>query len=421
MVSQKQEEVLAKQPIGCLVGLMRENPIPVGYLWFDSGRHWFTYLPEYLAADNPAPLHPVDLPLEHGLFMSRGEWFDGPLAIFSRCLPGVGSQKVITALSRDAYPQFTEDAFNSPVGQLAFASLMSGKEGVNGLFFSPGEWPDETILDAERHAWDHHSFVIPHDSRKRLIDAGVPEWVAAKPHQIRCVPNDGIGIKIKGREGYALVGLNDAQQQAHRVESAYLKVAKSCGIKVANFCLLFADQATLFWRDVRQGVRASLQGAGPEDIAQKATDLVMCHNIDLVEVFRRLCFVILSGFCGQAYGDMMLIDLPSDHHPQELLESTWQLAPVNGLTIAQTEVVESNAMERCAHLGRILGISDELSERVLQEVTSVLSGWRGIARNEGLSNEEAEQFKPRILFTDGNENTVAKPFRQRRKERVLVS
>ena len=418
-MSSQNKRALAEQPIGCLVGIMRNTPRPVGYLWRDAGRHWFAYLPEYLASDDAIPLHPVDLPLEHDIFSSATAGFDGALAVFRDCLPGTGSLIVIDNLKRDAFPQFARDAFDCPIGQLAFASLMGGKEGINGLYFHPGDWPDDTIPDQARAAWGEDCFRLPADLRQRLSEAGVPEWAAMQPSQIRCTHHDDFAVKMKGREGCALIGQTESQRQAHRVESAFLRLARACGIQVANFCLLFTDNATLFWRDARHGVRARLEGSGPEDIAQKAADLVQHYNVDLVEVFRRLCFVMLCGFCGQAYGDMIQIDLPYDSNPQSLLESTWQLAPVNALDITNTQDVQCDALTRCVHLGRILGLSDDLTERSLDSVVANLWNWRAIARSEGLSDEDTEQYKPRILSVSESDNKPDPSAAQRRNYRAI--
>lgn len=388
-------------PQGCVVNLKGTVDCPVGYLWREGRKHWFTYLPAYLASPTAVPLHPTDLPLTFGVVDSDGEDLDGRLAIFGACRPAKESEIATEVLLETTFGTPANGLTNTPIGSLAGASLLAGRKGINGLNFDYSGWPDRVMKPVDRAFWRGDDFVMPRSkARVALEKMGCPRWVANSPQRFRPSPIEGLAVEANRREGFICIGYQVEHCVRQRVEAAYLKIASRCGLSVTRHRRLADGPFSLFWRDEQNMFSAPLGGDRPEEIAARANGLINRNHIAGMELYSRLCFLLLGGFSNKAYEEALRIHPRVTVRSRGIVEYVWELAPIKHLAI--TGIREKGfgsaerRIQRLAEIGRQLNLPDAFIENTMSSVVQQLLSWCGVAEKEGLTVEEIAQYAPTV-------------------------
>lgn len=415
-------------PQGCIVGLKGSVDCPVGYLWRDERKHWFKYLPGYLASPNALPLHPIDLPLTSEVASSDGDGLDGRLATFGACQPARESQIATEILVEMALQEPVRQLMKTPLGVLVAASLIGGRAGLNGFYFDYSGWPDSRMNAKDREFWHPNSCVIPHSrARAALKNEGLPSCVANVPECFRPSPIEAVAVEADGRGGLIHVGYTDEHRLRHRLEAAYLTLADRCGVSVIDHHLLSHGALSAFWRNDPQKITVPLGGDHPEVVASRAVVMMAKNRIDSTEVFKRLCFLQLAGFSHRVYEHAFQIHLVPDEKSGDAVECGWELSPIKHLPIVGLQkhgfVSGAQRIKNLVGIGRLLGLPDTAIEKSLYDVFHRLSDWHDVAEKVGLTGEEVALYRP--VSSDDPEDQIAQVMRQETRvpnaERVVAA
>ena len=241
-------------------------------------------------------------------------------------------------------------------------------------------------------------------ARAALEKVGFPRWVANSPQLFRPSPIEGLAVEANKREGCICIGYQAEHCVRQRVEAAYLKLAGQCGLSVTQHRRLTDGPFSLFWRDEQNMFSAPLGGDCPEEIAARANGLINRNHIAGIEVYSRLCFLLLGGFSNKTYEEALRICPRVNVRSRGIVEYVWELSPIKHLTIAGIQ--EKNfrtgerRIQRLAEIGRQLNLPDAFIEKTIISVAQQLLSWRGVAEKEGLTVEEIARYGP--VVADGS-------------------
>lgn len=405
------------RPQGCVVALRGTVDCPVGYLWREGRRHWFTYLPAYLANPTALPLHPIDIPLTSDVIGSEGEGLDGRLAIFGSCRPAKESEIATEILIEAVYGRAANGLTSTAIGSLAGASLLTAQKGINGLNFDCSGWPDVTMKPEDRAFWRTVDFVIPcSKARASLERAGFPRWVANAPQRFRPSPMEGVTVEASKGQGFICIGYQAEHCVRQRVEAVYLRLAGQCGLSVTKHRRLTDGCFSLFWRDGQGMFSAPLGGDRPEEIAIRTKGLMNRSQIVGTEVYSRLCFLLLGGFSNKVYEEALRIQPRVDVRSRRIVEYVWEFLPIQHLTTAGMQekdvITGEQRIQRLTGIGHQLNLADAFIENTIINVIQQLRSWRSVAEKEGLAAEDIARYGPAVPDGSGQDASVSARMRE---------
>jgi serine/threonine-protein kinase HipA len=395
----------------CIVFLCADpaNPIPVASFALDSkGDGHFGYGLRYLEREDAFPLDPLHLPLSVEPHLIRRP-NDSAYGILSDAGPNSWGMRLTSSIfrkQRRALPA-------TPVEWL----LQSWHYGSGCLGFSaaPDILPDSGISPAPLAALD-----------KRLLSVignlAVHADTALDDEAVRLMYPGGSlgGVRPKtvvlhdGMEHIAKFSRQDDRFDVPAAEYATLRLAHMAGIHVPDFELVDIDGRSVLLIERFDRTKAStrlhymsartlvdidtLSPDGREykarysyaGIAEAMRPLNARGVADSHELFRRMVFNILVGNVDDHMRNhAFLMDKPGRFH----LSPAFDLVPhLEAMSVPQsigvgaygTASTVTNAMSQC---GRFLLRNDEAA-RIIQEIREVVSHWRRIFREAGMSETD---------------------------------
>lgn len=192
-------------------------------------------------------------------------------------------------------------------------------------------------------------------------------------------------------------------------EAVAMTLAARCGVEVAPFEIVRYGQYTTFMtrRFDRNAegkrlhftsamsmlgyVDGQADGCSYLEIAEWISRYSVQASADLIQMWRRIVFNIAISNC-------------DDHlrnHGFLLTEKGWRLSPAydlnpsyygGGLSLNITETDNSLDMELAREVAPFFGVSEKDAEAIIGEVNDVVSNWRRVVTELGISREEQERM-----------------------------
>lgn len=192
-------------------------------------------------------------------------------------------------------------------------------------------------------------------------------------------------------------------------EAVAMTLAARCGVEVAPFEVVrYGQYATFMTRRFDRNeegrrvhftsamsmlgyVDGQADGCSYLEIAEWISRYSVQAKADLVQMWRRIVFNIAISNC-------------DDHlrnHGFLLTEKGWRLSPAydlnpsyygGGLSLNITETDNSLDMELAREVAPFFGVSEKDAEAIIGEVNDVVSNWRRVATELGISREEQERM-----------------------------
>ncbi len=383
-----------------------DDPVPVGRLASRSGRIYFEYDQDFLS--HGLDLSPVRLPMETGVKSFAPQLFEGLPGLFNDSLPdGWGRLLLDRALRAES---IAPDSVG-PLDRLSFV----GETGMGALTYEPDfgtdeRGGDEIELDAIADGVSAVMKGAAGDVLQKLIElngssAGARPKAMISVDEARAEIRAGEAALEEGFEPWLVKFPNTADGvDAGAVEYVYALMAKEAGVEMAETHLFQAKEGPGYFaskRFDRLGAKrihvhtaSGLLHADHRTPTFDYEDLIALSQMltrDIREsekLFRLAVFNVLSH--------------NRDDHSKNFTflmdeNGVWRFAPAYDLTFASGPGGEQSTMimgegrnpgaNELVRLAEAASIEKKEAEEIIEKTRSVLSGWRSLAKNHGVSDE----------------------------------
>jgi serine/threonine-protein kinase HipA len=378
-----------------------EKPVLAGRLTFSDNGVVFDYATSWLSNENAFALHPTLLPLSKGSFSEAV--LEGALSVFRDSGPGIWGKEVIKRLHGQVGVDEQLVLSNNLLRIGVFRYSKDPKDG-----FSDSASNDDMSLEEMFDAINAFaSGVELNERQKRLLEQGSSmDGMQPKDFfdidRVRCIVKFPYKNNMDDKAANEFVGM---------------LLAKECGIETPNISLIQLKEKHAFavQRFDVDGSRvfplmsaASAMGFRDKDDYKKSyielakTIVTMSSNPqqDCLSLFKRMVLNVM-------------ISNKDDHiynHAFVKKESGWQLSPVYDVVCGEGMKREHSmaigAFGRIGSLANALtgceffGLSDQDAKTIIDDMIDIVSNWKSLAINNGLSEQQIKGIDWAILHKD---------------------